>query len=102
MEIRIRETGQVVTEKQFRAMHPNTSFPRVLTESILASKGADLVFEGPQASGLEWWQHSARDGVQELNGKWYTRYVAAPVFAAQEDEDAYVAEQTRIRNAALY
>lgn len=102
MEIRIRETAAVVTEREFRAMHPNTSMPKVLTEEILASFGADPVLEGPQASGLEFWQHSMRDGVEQIAGKWYTKYIAGPVFATQAEQDAYVAAKTDEKNAAVF
>lgn len=101
MEIRIRETGAVVTEQEFRAMHPNTSMPQQLSAELLNNFGADIVFEGPQASGGEFWQYSMRDGVQELNGKWYTRYVLGPVFTDPAEQAAYVAAKTAERNASI-
>jgi len=48
MEIRIRETGNVVTESEFRQLYPNTSFPYQITEQTLDEFGADMIFEGPQ------------------------------------------------------
>lgn len=101
MEIRIRDTGAVLTESEFRAMHPNTSMPQQLSEQMLNNFGADIVFEGPQASGGEFWQYSMRDGVQELNGKWYTRYTLGPVFTDPVEQEAYVAARTAERNAAI-
>ncbi len=101
MEIRIRETGAVVSETEFRALHPNTSMPQQLSAELLNNFGADIVFEGPQASGGEFWQYSIRDGVQELNGKWYTRYVLGPVFTDPAERAAYVAAKTAERNAGI-
>ena len=89
MEIRIRETGQVVYEAQFREMHPSMSFPAQLTEELLDSLGADVVFEGPQASGTVY-QFSRRDGVEEVNGKWFTKYTLGPVFQDTTDKDGNV------------
>lgn len=73
MEIRIRESGQVVTDSEFRAMFPNTGFPVQLTEQIINDFGGDVVFEGPQAQPTRY-QVGFRDGVEQINGKWYTKY----------------------------
>lgn len=76
MEIRIRESGAVVTDGEFRAMHPDTGFPQVLTEEILNSFGADPVFNGPQTQPSRY-QIAYRDGVEQINGKWYTKFSVA-------------------------
>ena len=101
MQVRIRETGAVMYEGEFRKLFPNTSMPQQLTESLINDFGADVVFEGPQASGGTVYQYSQRDGVEQVNGKWYTKYVLGPVFAdttvdgvtttAAEHEAAYKA-----------
>lgn len=71
MEIRLRETGQVVLESEFRALFPNMSLP-VLTEEVLDSLDADVVFEGPAAQPTKH-QFAYRDGVEQINGKWFTK-----------------------------
>jgi len=86
MELRIRATGEVVSEQQFRSLYPNTSFPEVLTPDILSGFGVDPVFEGPQATTVPPYQYSQRDGVVELDGKWYTHYIAGPVFHDYVDD----------------
>ena len=91
MEIRIRETGQFMQESEFRSLHKDTSFPQQLSESILDSFGADVVMEGPQASGGTVYQYSQRDGVEQVEGKWYTKYILGPVFT--DTEEATAAEQ---------
>ena len=85
MQVRIRSTGQVMYESEFRASHPNMSMPQQLSEELLSSLGADVVFEGPQASPTRY-QFSFADGVEQLNGKWYTKYSVADM--DQEAKDA--------------
>jgi hypothetical protein len=88
MQIRIRSTGAVVLEQGFRAMHPNISMPQQLTEATLNDFGADVVFEGPQATGGTVYQYSQRSGVEQVDGKWYTKYILGPVFVDTEDATA--------------
>lgn len=96
MEIRIRETGAVVTSSEFRAMHPNTGFPQVLVEEILDAFGADPVFNGPQAQPSRY-QVAYRDGVEQVNGKWYTKFAVADM---GDEAKAALDEQqaTSVRN----
>lgn len=66
------------------------------TEEWLNAHGADVVFEGPQATGGTVYQFSMRQGVEQLDGKWYTKYVLGPIFTdgettAAEQETAYKA-----------
>jgi len=93
MEIRIRETGQVMFEGEFRALHPNTSFPPQLTVELLDSMGADVVLEGPQAQPTRY-QVAYRDGVEQVDGKWYTKYSVADM--DQETKDALDAQQAAL------
>ena len=86
MEIRIRETGQVMFEGEFRSMHPETSFPVPLTAEILGDFGADVVLEGPQAQPTRY-QVAYRDGVEQIDGKWFTKYSVADM-----DDDAKAAK----------
>lgn len=76
MELRNRTNGIVVTESQFRAEYRNTSFPPVLTPELIDSFGYDPVFEGPQPTLIPPYQYAQRDGVVQINGKWYTHYIA--------------------------
>ena len=90
MEIRIRDTGNVVTEQEFRAMFPNTGFPAQLTADIINDFGGDVVLEGPQASGGDRYQYSQRQGVEQVDGKWFTKYILGPVFTDTTAEDGTV------------
>ena len=86
MEIRLRSTGAVMTEGEFRSLHPETSFPYQLTEELINSLEADLVFEGPQAQPTRY-QYAYRDGVEQVDGKWFTKWSVADM-----DEDARAAK----------
>ena len=88
MELRVRETGQVISESEFRALHKNTSFPKQLTLDILNSFNVDPIFEGPQAQTTPPYEVSVRQGIEEINGKWFTKYVVGPVFTDTEDKTA--------------
>lgn len=90
MELRNRATGAVITDSQFRAEHPNTSFPPQLTAEIIDSFGYDPVLEGPQATVIPPYQYSQRDGVVEINGQWFTHYIAGPVFQDYTDDEGVV------------
>jgi len=79
MQIRT-QTGQVMYEAEFRALHPNTSMPQQLSEELLNEFGADVVLEGPQASPTRY-QTAYANGVEQLDGKWYTKYSVAEMDA---------------------
>lgn len=101
-EYRIRETGAVVTEHEFRGLHPTTSFPSVITEEMANDFGADVVFEGPQASPTRY-QVAYRDGVEEIEGKWYTKYAVADMDdeAKAAVDAATIASNKATRNTKL-
>jgi len=101
MQIRIRETGAVMYESEFRAhvkAHDGPSWGTTTTE-VLEALGADVVFEGPQVTGGTVYQYCQRDGVeQQPDGRWYTKYILGPVFVdgettAAEQEAAYKAQK---------
>ena len=80
MQIRIRESSAVMYIDEFRRLNAGTSFPQVISEETLNDFGADVVFEGPQASGGTVYQYSQPAGVEQIDGKWYTKYILGPVF----------------------
>jgi hypothetical protein len=102
MELRIRDTGQVMTESEFRSLHPDTSFPPQLTVELLNSFGADPVLNGPQAQPTRY-QVAFRDGVEEINGQWFTKFSVADMDAdAIAAVDASQADSVRAeRNRKL-
>jgi len=82
MIIRIRSTGAVMFEDELRRWLHETGGPsyNTLTTEVMELIGVDPVFEGPQASGGTVYQYSQSAGVEQIEGKWYTKYTLGPVF----------------------
>ena len=94
MQIRIRETEQVMYVDEFRRTYSNLQLPDTLTEEWLNDNGADVVFQGPQATTIPPYEFSYYSGVEQKDGKWYTKYSVGPVFTdipATETEPAKTA-----------
>ena len=102
MEIRTQD-GQVMYESEFRAYTQANGGPSwgQTTPEVLESLGAVVLLEGPQASGGTVYQYSMPSGVEQIDGKWYTKHILGPVFTdttvdgvtttAAENETAYKA-----------
>jgi len=87
MEIRTQD-GQVMFESEFRQHIKQNGGGtwETTTPEILASLGASVVLEGPQASPTRY-QTAFRDGVQEIDGQWFTKYSVADM-----DDEAKIAK----------
>ena len=97
MEIRT-STGQVMFEGEYRAYLLANNGPsfETLTPEIMVELGIDPVLEGPQATTVPPYQFSQRSGVEQIDGQWFTKYIAGPVFtdrAATETEAAQTAAE---------
>jgi hypothetical protein len=97
MQIRI-QTGAVMYEAEFRAYTKANGGPswETTTTEVLEALGAEAVLEGAQATGGTVYQYSQASGVEQIDGKWYTKYVLGPIFidgetTAAEQETAYKA-----------
>lgn len=103
MELRNRATGAVITDSQLRADNPNTSFPAVLTTDVLDSFGYDPVLEGAQPTLIPPYQYAQRDGVVQIDGQWFTHYIAVTPSDEQKAQmDAVQADAVRAtRNKRL-
>ena len=87
-------------EAEFRAYTKANGGPswETTTTEVLEALGADVVFEGPQATGGTVYQYSQASGVEQVDGKWYTKHILGPVFTdgettAAEQEVAYKASK---------
>ena len=88
MEIRVRATGAAMQEQEFRAYQQANGGPTWdrTTDEVLEALGADVVFEGPQATTTPPYEFSYRNGVEQIDGKWYTKYSVGPVFTDRPAE----------------
>ena len=101
MEIRVRATGVVMFADSFRQLHLGLGLPTELTEEVINAWGADVVYEGPQPTGGTVYQYSMRQGVVQIDDRWYTNYVLGPIFTdtpATETDPA----KTAAENEAAY
>ena len=97
MEIRIRATGQVMLESELRQWAKDNNGPSwdQTTPEVLEALGADPVLEGPQAQPTRY-QVAFRDGVQQIDGQWFTKYSVADMDAdATAAADAAQAKSVR-------
>ncbi|CAB4123426.1 Phage tail assembly chaperone protein [uncultured Caudovirales phage] len=100
MQIRIRQTGAVMYEGELRsylAANDGPSYDQ-LTPEVMEAIGVDPVLEGPQATTTPPYQYSQRSGIEQIDGQWFTKYIAGPVFVdgettAAEQEAAYKAQK---------
>jgi len=109
MQIRIRATGQVLLQHEWEKWVAQTYAKSLsgISEEAVNRFESDIVFEGPQATGGTVYQYSQQDGVEQLDGKWYTKYILGPVFTgdtAAADEAEYKARKdaeqaTNVRNS---
>jgi hypothetical protein len=87
-------------EGEFRAYQQANGGPTWdrTTDEVLEALGADPVFEGPQAQPTRY-QTALRDGVEQIDGKWYTKYSVADMdaeaIAAKDAEQAKSVRQQR-------
>ena len=90
MQIRHRQTGAVMYEAELRSHLKANDGPSYdqLTPEVMEAIGVDPVFEGPQATGGTVYQYSQAAGVEQIEGKWYTKYILGPVFTDTEESTA--------------
>jgi len=102
MEIRIRATGQVMLEDELRRWARDNGGPSWdrTTDEVLEALGADVVFEGPQATGGTVYQFSMRQGVEQVDGKWFTKHVLGPIFTDRPATDTEPAQTAAEQEAA--
>lgn len=102
-EFRLRATGQVMLEDELRRWAKDNNGPTWdrTTDDVLEALGADVVFEGPQATPTRY-QTAYRNGVEQLDGKWYTKYSVADMDdESKAQKDATQAESVRSQRTQL-
>lgn len=101
MQIRLRSNGKVMFESELRSYLQANNGPSydVLTEEVMEAVGVDPVLEGPQATGGTVYQYSQAAGVEQIDGKWYTKFILGPVFVdqpAEGEQPAQTAQEQEI------
>lgn len=87
MGYRLQSTGEYFpTDHAMRGTIPSTPAP--VTIEWMEANGVDPVFEGPQASGGTVYQYSQFGGIEQIDGKWFTKYVLGPIFTDNENQTA--------------
>lgn len=105
MEIRIRASGAIMYEGEFRSYLRSNNGPSydTLTPEVAELLGVDVVLEGPQGNPTRY-QTAYRDGVQQIDGVWYTKYnvsdMDAAAIAAIDAEQAKSVRDQRNRKLA--
>lgn len=94
MEIRMRNTGQLMTAQEFNRIV--CTLP--ITPEVLNQHNADPVLEGPYPTAGRY-QIVARDGVTNVDGQWFTFYklvdLDAEGIASLDAQQAKNIRQTR-------
>jgi hypothetical protein len=87
-EYRIRESGDIKSQGEIRAMHKNTSFPKVWRENVHESIGIDPVLITPKPESAEAFKHYTRNGAeQDANGNWVQAWVERDMFSDYTDDE---------------
>ena len=99
MEIRIRSTGAVVSEREFRQLHSATNLPSRLPLEMIQSLGGDVVLASPAPEVGEY-QTAARDGVvQDDLENWVYKWTV--IDWPKEQIDAAVASAKSSKNTQI-
>lgn len=88
MEILLLDTQEIISDNELRQRNTNVSFPTVLSPEILIDFNAVAILEGPQATVTPPYEYSQRNGIEEINGNYFTKYVVGPVFTGNESQTA--------------
>jgi len=99
---RIRATGEVVSQGEFRSRNKNTSFPSQWSVELVEELGLDPVFETPTLTVTRY-QTAYKDGVEQVDGKWVWKWSISEMDdTAKAAKDAEAAKGVRAtRDAKL-
>ena len=90
-DYRIRESGELKSQGEIRAMHKNTSFPKVWGENVHEAIGIDPILLTPKPESAEAYKHYTRNGAeQDANGNWVQAWTEGNMFSKRTDADGVV------------
>jgi hypothetical protein len=84
-EYRIRESGDIKSEREIREIHKNTSFPAVWLENVRESIGIDPVLITPKPAASAPYKIVERNGAVFDGGNWVQAWVERDMFATDGD-----------------
>jgi len=91
-ELRNQSDGSVVIEPVFRRL-VNASLPTPLTAESANLVGYDLLLEGHRPGINSVYEQTVRDGEEEIDSKWYTKYKIVTLDAVGVDSSKASAER---------
>ncbi len=98
---RIRSTGEIVSQGEFRSRNKGTSFPKVWTPELVDELGMDPVFETP-APEITVYQTAFKDGVEQVADKWVWKWAVSDMDdEAKATKDAEAAKAVRAQRDRL-
>ena len=102
--VRERSTGRVMTDTTWIVENKSKRPPQPLTTEFMEHNQLDPVFEGARPSLTPPYETIVDDGVEQINGKWTTKYKVGPVFTEYKDSDGKtitVDDQTATYKASI-
>lgn len=102
--IRERSTGRVMTDITWIVENKAKRPPQPLTTEFMEHNQIDPVFEGARPSLTPPYEIIVNDGVEQVDGKWTTKYKVGPVFTEYKDSSGKtvtISEQTTTHKASV-
>ena len=102
--VRERSTGRVMTDTTWITENKSKRPPQPLTTEFMEHNQLDPVFEGKRPSLTPPYQIIVDDGVEQVDGKWTTKYKVGPVFTEYKDSSGKtvtISEQTTTHKASV-
>ena len=85
--VRERSTGRVMTDTTWITENKSKRPPQPLTVEFMEHNQLDPVFEGARPSITPPYQTIVDDGVEQVDGKWTTKYKVGPIYSDYTDKD---------------
>ena len=85
--VRDRNTFRVMTDTTWIVENKSKRPPQPLTAEFMEHNHLDPVFEGSRPSITAPYETVASAGVEQIDGKWTTKYIVGPIFKEFKDEE---------------
>ena len=89
LDIRMRDTGEVLPKRQWKNQNPHISTPKAWTQAVYDMVGADPVIAvGPSSENSSELKEWIRDGVeQNADGQWVYKWIEADIYRNAESAE---------------